>query len=468
MNLNKLIIRSRFCRARSQSRLAAGVITAVMLSTGLWAQMVPQGAQVISYFPQLADGGPPSGQWITSLTFVNPNSSFAASGNVNFYADNGSPLSLNFGTGPVSSISFTVPAQGTVTFTSSGSSATTMMGWAIAQSTLPLEGVVQFYVSVNGVQQQGIAAQATPASQLFRSPANTQTGVAIANPSTSATANLLITALDQNGNTRGTTTLTLPPLGHDSFSVGALFPTLTGLFSNLGGAFQGSILIATTAPATYCVAWTLNVDSAGIYTNNPPSGLSAPVSQAERIQNVWQQILTVAEANFPLSNNPPTLIVDQSVSQINSFANTSQNQVDIFMNLAELLNASDSELSYMIGHEIGHVIQSKIGRFLLAQDYEQDADAYGELLSLLAGYDPYAAAGALAKLSDVSGNVDLLAPDFDHLVSVAGVNPNSSLTTRIGVVFQSLQNICASPAYQGACAQFKSNFHDHLPANAPL
>jgi hypothetical protein len=367
----------------------------------------------------------------------------------------------------VSSISFTVPAQGTATFKSTGTSATMETGWAIAQSTLPLEGIVEFSQSANGVPQEGLAAQATPASQLFRSPATVLTGVAIANPSSSSTVNLLITALDQNGNTRGTTTLTLPPLGHDSFDVGTLFPTLTGLFSNVGGAFQGSILIATTAPATYCVAWTVSTDL-GVYASFPPAGLNAPVSQAERIQNVWQQVLTVAEANFPLSNNPPALIVDQSVSQINSFANTSQNEVDIFMNLAELLNASDSELSFVIGHEIGHVIQSRIGRFLLAQDYEQDADAYGELLSLLAGYDPYAAAGALAKLSDVSGTVDLLAPDFDHLVSAAGVNPNTSLTNRIGVVFQSLQSICASASYQGACAQFKSNFHYHLPSLAPL
>jgi hypothetical protein len=237
----------------------------------------------------------------------------------------------------------------------------------------------------------------------------------------------------------------------------------------LGGAFQGSISIATTAPATYCVAWTLSSDL-GVLASYPPGGLSAPVSQPERIQNVWQQVLTVAGAYFPLGNSPPTLVIDPSVGQINTFANASLNEVDIFQNLGELLNGSDSELSYALGHEIGHIIQVRVGRLLLVPtDYEQDADAYGELLSLLAGYDPYAAAGALAKLSGVSGAVDLLAPDFDHLVSMAGVNPNTSLTNRFAVVFQSLQNICAATSpYLGACNTFRNNFHYHFPASAPL
>src|ERR1700732_2556017 len=91
------------------------LLTGLLLFAGtLFGQFDPQGAQVISYIPQLADGGGPGQQWVTNLSFVNPNQSFTAAGVVYIYGDDGNPLSLNFGTGPVSSFSFFVPSAGPV------------------------------------------------------------------------------------------------------------------------------------------------------------------------------------------------------------------------------------------------------------------------------------------------------------------------------------------------------------------
>ena len=142
----------------------------------LMAQFDPEGAQVISYFPQLADGGSDAQRWTTSLTLVNSHGSLTALAIVNLYGNDGSPLSLDFGSGPASTFKATIPAQGSVTYRSLGTSPTTVIGWAVVVSTLPLEGVVQFSFSVNGVPQQGVSAQATPASTLFRSPATISTG----------------------------------------------------------------------------------------------------------------------------------------------------------------------------------------------------------------------------------------------------------------------------------------------------
>jgi|SRR5579864_2295688 len=66
----------------------------------LLAQFDTDGAQVISYFPQLADGGGANQQWVTTLTFVNPHSSRQANGTVNLFGNDGKPLFLDFGTGP--------------------------------------------------------------------------------------------------------------------------------------------------------------------------------------------------------------------------------------------------------------------------------------------------------------------------------------------------------------------------------
>src|ERR1019366_4558296 len=147
--------------------------------------------------------------WVTNLSFVNPNQSFTAAGTVYLYGDDGNPLLLNFGTGPVSSFSFSVPAQGTATFKTAGTSAKMVGGWAIVRSTLPLEAVAQFGYSINGATQQAVAAPSTEASTLFRSPAGLSTGVAIANPSSSSAVSLTVSALNSNGNTVASMPLTL-------------------------------------------------------------------------------------------------------------------------------------------------------------------------------------------------------------------------------------------------------------------
>jgi hypothetical protein len=166
----------------------------------LMAQFDPEGAQVISYFPQLADGGSDAQRWTTSLTLVNSHLSLTATAIVSLYKDDGTSLSLDFGGGPTSTFKVTIPAQGSVTYRSLGASPTTVTGWAVVASTLPLEGVIQFSFSVNGVPQQGVSAQATAASTLFRSPATNSTGIAVANIN-SVPVSVIVTAIDATGHT---------------------------------------------------------------------------------------------------------------------------------------------------------------------------------------------------------------------------------------------------------------------------
>ena len=79
--------------------------------------------------------------------------------------------------------------------------------------------------------------------------------------------------------------------------------------------------------------------------------------------------------------------------------------------LAELLADSESELAFIIGHELGHVYQFRTGeQFYHPDNAELDADVWGLWLSLLSGYDPYAGAGTLAKM-------EMLKPDAPTLDS---------------------------------------------------
>lgn len=439
-------------------KIRCWIVTAVSLATlPLTAQFYPQGSQVISYFPHLTVGGPSGASWTTTLTFVNPHQTVGALATAYFYDDNGNPLALDFGSGPVSTFNFSVPAQGSITLRATTTSSVARSGWGVVASGLPLQGVLQYILSSGGVPQQGVSVQATPASHLFRSPATRNTGVALANPNGS-TISVNVQAIDASGKAVAQTSATIPAFGHTAFQLFQVLPTLAS-------TFQGSVVINAPLASFYFVALTLGAD--GVLSSNPPSGQNWPVSQYEEIWKVWMQVLTTAEGLVPL-NPAPKLVIDPTTSTINSFANPTANEVHIFLNLAELISDSESELAFVIGHELGHIIQGKVGLQLVPGNLEQDADQYGMLLGLFSGYDPYGAAGALAKLAMASGDAGLISQNFDNLAAVVGTDLHGSFNNRLSLVFQNMQSICTSSQFQGFCNQYKTAVHPHLPPTAPL
>jgi Peptidase family M48 len=432
-------------------------ICALILSSALWAQFDPQGAEALSYFPHLADGGSAVQHWTTALTFVNPHESFVANGRAYFYGNDGSPLALDFGKGRATTLDFSLPPQGSATFVSASTSQDIVVGWAVVASTLPIQGVVQFRFSINGVPQQGVASQQTQASWMFRSVATPTTGIAIANVNPTASVPITISALDSNGKNVGTFTRTMPPLAHDAFTFGQLFSGLTG-------TFRGTVVIQTINPATYVVAWTVSGDG-GVLSSLPAANLGWPISQAERIRKVFQKVLNAAAQSYPqIVANPPTLVIDTTTGSINSYADLKANTVHIFLNLAELISDSESELGFVVAHEIGHIIQLRLNKLVFLPNIEFDADVYGLILALEAGYDPYGSAGALSKLSMASGDAGLVSQEFDNING----DPHGSFNNRIAAMFIELQLACSQAQVQTFCAQYKAAIHPHLPPNTPL
>jgi hypothetical protein len=220
-----------------------------------------------TYFPQLADGGTDAQRWTTTLTIVNTNAASTVAA-ISLYGDDGNPLSLDFGSGPVSSFSVTIPAYGSVTYKSAGASPTIVTGWASLMSVLPLDGVIQFSYSTNGVPQQGVSAQATPASDGFLSPATASTGIAVANVSPiPLPITVTVALINANGQKLTQANLTIPFHGHQSH-------TLTQLFPSLDSSFRGTVLIATSSGMNLA-AWTLSGD--GDVLSSYPVLFDAPV-----------------------------------------------------------------------------------------------------------------------------------------------------------------------------------------------
>jgi sugar lactone lactonase YvrE len=182
-------------------------------------------------FPHIAAGG----GFTTELLLMNPTTS-VMTGNVQFYGDDGQPLSLENGDQMTSQLPYTIAANGT--FQAMLTSAAPVSGWAMA---VPLagswapSGSIIFQLKANGdvVTEAGVGATpALSAVRIFVDNAQTQTGVAIANPSGS-TANLTLTLMDQDGTVEDTQTRTLAPGSHMAVYVNDLFSTVTNGFTGL-------------------------------------------------------------------------------------------------------------------------------------------------------------------------------------------------------------------------------------------
>ncbi len=189
-----------------------------ILTVSCFAQFDPEGAHVGLYFPHLAVGGPVKDQWETSFVFVNPHPSLPATVTLSIFGDDGQPLSLDLGGGGARVQQVTVPPSGSVTLRSAISFQTTVTGYAIGVADLPLQATVLFRRIMNGVPQAEISAAATLPSQQYVSPATRDLGIAIVNIYNSPKS-FLVTALDSNGVTAGSSVVSLAAREHVSFDL---------------------------------------------------------------------------------------------------------------------------------------------------------------------------------------------------------------------------------------------------------
>ncbi len=433
----------------------------LFLAVSCFAQLDPEDAHVDLYFPHLAVGGPVQDQWQTSFVLVNPHPTLTATVSLSIYGDDGQPLALDLGGGGSSFQQVMIPPSGSITLRSAISFQTTITGYAVGASDLPIQATVLFRRIMNGAPQVEVSALATLPSQRYLSPATRDLGVAMVNIYNSPKS-FEITALDANGATAGSSVVNLAPRQHLSF-------TLSGRIPGLPANFTGSVRILPTTTATdQFLAWTLNVDR-GLIASLPPGRLEWPVSHADRIMLVFRKLLAAAPTalnaigitNVNL-NAPGVVNLTISPEQtINALARPGRVQIDL--SVSQLVSDSPSEFAFIIGHALGHAAQSQHGTTLSVANAEQDADLFAMTLMLLAGYDPYGAAGALAKLNMVSGTANVLAPNFDDLP-----DPHVSFTARLDSIFSTLSMACGQQALSLYCSAYKSVIHPNFPPVAPF
>jgi len=200
--------------------------------------------------------------WQMTLTYINF-STETVTCTTTFYSNTGTALQVPFSQGTISTRTDTLePGQSIHDQTVASLTAPLSQGWAEASCT----GVVmasllyRLYQSGAPVGEASVNAEMLPTTK-FVTFAQTNTGVAYANPSTTESANITFTVISSKGALLKTTTIPLGPLAHDS----AILSSLLGLQS-----FTGFVEISSTVPI---ISLSLNAEAAPVFSSLPPGDL---------------------------------------------------------------------------------------------------------------------------------------------------------------------------------------------------
>jgi hypothetical protein len=209
------------------------------------------------YFPQLAFGG----GWQTTVTYVNY-SPQDVSCQTTFYTDSGTALLVPFGGSPVSSRTDALaPGADLHQQTTGDPAAPVGVGWAVAVCSSAIKASMLYRIYNQGVAQgeAGVNAMTTPTTE-FVTFAETRTGIAYANPSTTP-ATVTIKVLSSAGLALGSKVIQLAPNEHGAANLGPLL----GLNN-----FTGSVQITSTVPI---VSLSLNAEAFPVFSALPPGDL---------------------------------------------------------------------------------------------------------------------------------------------------------------------------------------------------
>ena len=281
-----------------------------LLAQNLELSVPPSSAHVALYFPQLAEGGPQSQRWETSFVFSNSYNA-TVSGGLLLFSNDGLLLPMDFGSGPVSAVSFSVPPFGTTTLQSRTSSPAVNTGWAIARSNLPIQGIATYRLVENGVSRSEITVPATLPTIQYFSAANAFLGIAVANTNFE-TISVQITARDNSGST-ATGELTIPPAGHVALNLREAIPSLAP-------NFIGTVTLESDNKEF--VALTLKSDDGVVFTSLPSGAVANPISQISRIENVFARVHAVAGSADP-SLKSVDLEIDETSFAVQAFGGSS-------------------------------------------------------------------------------------------------------------------------------------------------
>ncbi|MBZ5575482.1 MAG: hypothetical protein LAP40_02850 [Acidobacteriia bacterium] len=234
---------------------------ATPLSSGTGAPTAASGPVTNTYyFPHLALGG----GWQTTLTLVNYGQT-SVSCQTSFFGDSGAPLAIPFAGAAASATRTDLlgPGQDLHQESQADPNSANVGGWAKAQCTGPVKASLIFRFYSGGTPQGEAGVNAvTAAATEFVTFAQTLTGVTYANPSTTQTATVTITALSATGTVLGSTNVQVAPGVHGS----SLVSSALGLAS-----FTGSVQVTSTIPI---LSLAINAEDFPVFSSLPPGDLA--------------------------------------------------------------------------------------------------------------------------------------------------------------------------------------------------
>ena len=227
------------------------------------AAIFTAGSSGVCRFPYYFSHFVVAGGWQTTLTLINYAPQLVTCTTA-FFSDAGAPLPVPFLSGTFTNrIDIMNPAESVHDQTTANLTAAAMQGWAQTICDGPVKASLVFRLYQQGmpVGEAGLNGMTAPAVK-FVTFAETQTGVAYANPSNTQSAQVTVSVINSGGTKLASTNFTLGPLGHGSANVGPLL----GLQS-----FTGFVQITSSIPI---VSLSLNAEAFPSFSSLPPGELS--------------------------------------------------------------------------------------------------------------------------------------------------------------------------------------------------
>jgi hypothetical protein len=200
-------------------------------------------AHVNHFFPFIADGATSGGErWNTQFRFVNLNP-VAAKVKLYLAKDSGVPVELDFGAVRSNAVVITIPANGTYTASTAGTSALGFSGWAWATSSVPVQATAITCLRRGESMLSETPVDGVRPALLYALTAQRQTVVSLGNIFIDPVA-VRVSLRGGNGSLVAERNIQIDGSGRTAFTIPDLFP-------NAASDFVGNLRIEGATPDVF-------------------------------------------------------------------------------------------------------------------------------------------------------------------------------------------------------------------------
>lgn len=429
----------------------------LLLPTLAFAQVYhyADSAQSRIVFPHFVNGGPAADHWQTSLQFINPTGNETTL-EVAFRDDNGLPLTVEMDGLKGASFSMVIPGLGSTSFTATNIPEQTQSGYITASSIVPIQAIATFKRVQNGKVVAAVTAEPAKPTQAYAQPANGDLGIALVN-ATALNAGVKVTVYNTAGQPLGESTVSLRGSEHKAFN-------LSGLIANLPSNFKGLVRVTSALPTERFYAWALYDDGSRVNTALPPGGAPEVAVGDQLAQKVFGAVALSARYSSLVQVRNVSLRIIEDTKVIDAYS-TSNTEICITRPMLELMGNSEDELAQIFAHQFAHIARRLVGRAIVEQDPELDADKVGSFYAVIAGYNPYAVPAVLGRHAMILGQQGFLEANQQTFDNLPLSEARTLINQRVSKAYDSATGWCSLATL---CPSVKNANRPSLPSPLPL